>query len=129
WKPFLLDIPLTPIAAGARIRLNNIFFGFNSDSLEPAPRGELDRLAALLAEHPSLPVAIQAPTDSVGAAAYTPTLSRARAAAVVDYLVGRGIAAERLKAEGFGATRPVADNSSEEGRALNRRTEMLVLGK
>lgn len=129
WKPFLLDIPLTPIAAGARIRLNNIFFGFNSDSLEPASRGELDRLAALLEENPSLRVSIQGHTDSVGTAAYNLTLSRARAAAVVDYLVGRGIAAERLKAEGFGATRPVADNSSEEGRALNRRTEMLVLGK
>jgi outer membrane protein OmpA-like peptidoglycan-associated protein len=67
-------------------------------------------------------------TDNIGSDADNLTLSENRAKAVVDYLVSKGVDNKRLTSKGFGETQPVADNSTEEGRALNRRTEFIVTG-
>jgi outer membrane protein OmpA-like peptidoglycan-associated protein len=94
------------------------------------PRGELpslDRIAALLADYPGLTARIEGHTDSAGPEDINLNLSKARADAVRDALIDRGVAEERLVAEGIGEARPVADNASAEGRRANRRVEIYIL--
>lgn len=123
------DIPLTPIETNASIVLRNIFFDSNKSDLKPESQTELDKLVLLLTENPGLKIEISGHTDNVGKPAENLTLSNNRAKAVVDYLAGKNIPAGRLLAKGYGETKPVADNKTEEGRALNRRTEMRVVGQ
>lgn len=125
---FTKDIPLEPIAVGASIVLRNIFFDSRQFDLKPASLTELDKVVALLHENPRLAIQISGHTDNVGQDKDNLVLSNNRAKAVVDYLISKGIAAGRLSFKGFGATKPVADNSSEAGRAQNRRTELSVMG-
>lgn len=126
-KPFRLSIALEPLKPDARVTLHNIFFDFDRYSLKPESRIELDQVVGLMQDNPRLKVQINGYTDSVGTEAHNLELSQQRAQAVVDYLQSQGIQAERLKAKGYGAAHPVATNATEEGRAQNRRTEMLVL--
>lgn len=123
------NIPLQPIEINASIVLNNIFFDVNKFELKPNSQVELDRLAQLLTENPTISIEIGGHTDNVGKPSDNITLSNNRAKAVVTYLLSKGIAAQRLTAKGYGETKPIADNSTEAGRALNRRTEMKVVGK
>lgn len=128
-RPFLINIGLQPIAVHASVVLKNIFFDFDKYELKPESRIELDKLVRLLEENPRLKIRINGHTDNAGTAEHNLTLSQNRAEAVVEYLVSKGIAADRLSSKGFGATRPVASNSTEEGRAQNRRTEFVVTAK
>lgn len=123
------DIPLQPIEINASVVLRNIFFETNKYDLQPASQVELDRVVQFLNDNPTVRIQLQGHTDNVGAAADNGKLSEARARAVVRYLTGKGIAPARLEAKGFGATQPVADNTTEEGRAQNRRTELKIIGK
>ncbi|HVZ56363.1 MAG TPA: OmpA family protein [Chitinophagaceae bacterium] len=122
------DIPLEPLEPGASIVLNNLFFDVNQYELKPESRVELDKVVQLLKDNPTVRIQISGHTDNVGKPADNLTLSNNRARAVVNYLIGKGIAASRLTFKGYGATQPVADNASEEGRARNRRTELKVIG-
>lgn len=88
----------------------------------------LDRAVKVLAEFPELRLRIEGHTDSTGSADLNRTLSQQRAEAVRDYLVKKGIAADRLQAAGFGPDKPIADNATAKGRAANRRTEFTLLG-
>ncbi|HMC98529.1 MAG TPA: OmpA family protein, partial [Ferruginibacter sp.] len=124
---FTKDIPLQPIEIGAAIVLKNIFFDSKDFNLKPTSTSELDKVVALLNENKNLRIQISGHTDNVGQAKDNLLLSENRAKAVVNYLVSKGIDAKRLVGKGFGADKPVADNSTENGRALNRRTEMSVL--
>jgi outer membrane protein OmpA-like peptidoglycan-associated protein len=81
---------------------------------------------ALTQQDPESKMVVEGHTDSQGKAAYNQDLSQRRAQTVRDYLVGRGIASDRITAQGFGPTRSIADNSSAEGRANNRRVEIVV---
>lgn len=81
----------------------------------------LDRVAAALVQFPNVKVAVEGHTDNTGSAETNQRLSQQRAETVMRYLAGKGIAAERMTAVGYGQTRPVADNATEEGRAQNRR--------
>lgn len=126
-KPYLIDVPLKPIKAGEKSILRNIFFEFDKFTLKPESRIELDRLVRLLNENPSMRIEVSGHTDNTGTAEYNRTLSDNRAKAVVSYLVNAGIDAKRLSAKGYGETQPVASNETEEGKALNRRTEFTVL--
>lgn len=123
------DIPLTPIETNASIVLKNIFFDSNKSELKPESQTELDKLVRLLTENPGLKIEIGGHTDNVGKPADNLTLSNNRAKSVIDYLIHKNIPAQRLTAKGFGETRPVADNRTEEGRAMNRRTEMRVVSQ
>ena len=123
------NIPLQPIEVNAAIVLRNIFFDVNQYQLKPESQIELDRLVQLLQENPSVRIQIEGHTDNVGNAADNLKLSNNRAKAVVDYLISKGITANRLMAKGFGAAKPVAANTDEVGRAQNRRTELKVVGK
>lgn len=116
-----LEADSTPVV------LDNIFFSFGSDSLLPESRFELDGLAAFLEEEPSVHIEIHGHTDAVGSEEDNQRLSEARAKAVYEALIDRGIGPERLRYRGFGERRPVADNDTEEGRKRNRRTEFIIL--
>jgi outer membrane protein OmpA-like peptidoglycan-associated protein len=109
--------------------LKNIFFDVNKFELRPESTSELDKLVQLLNENPTLKIEISGHTDNVGKPADNLALSNNRAKSVVQYLISKNIAATRLTAKGYGETRPVADNKTEEGRAQNRRTEMKVVSQ
>jgi outer membrane protein OmpA-like peptidoglycan-associated protein/tetratricopeptide (TPR) repeat protein len=123
------NIGLQPIEVNASVILNNIFFDVNKFDLKPASQIELGRLVQLLTENPSLKIEISGHTDNAGKPADNLALSNNRAKAVVTYLSSKGIAAARLVAKGYGESKPVAANTTEEGRAKNRRTEMKVTGQ
>lgn len=120
-------ILLQPVAAGNRISLENIYFKFDQSELSAAAFPELNRLTMFLKQNSGILVQISGHTDNVGTTAYNLKLSLDRAKAVYDYLVMRGISASRLSRKGYGNTEPVADNTTPEGRAKNRRTEIVVL--
>lgn len=123
------DIPLQPIEANARIILKNIFFDINKFDLKNESQVELDKLMQLLNENPTLKIEVSGHTDNEGKPADNLILSNNRAKAVVKHLVSKGIVASRLTAKGYGETKPVADNKTESGRALNRRTEIRVISQ
>ncbi|HEY0059463.1 MAG TPA: OmpA family protein, partial [Flavisolibacter sp.] len=123
------DIPLLPIEVSAAVVLKNIFFPLNEFALQPESEVELERLVQLLKENPGVKIQIEGHTDAVGKAADNERLSQNRAKSVVTYLLGQGIAASRLTAKGFGATKPIGNNATEEGRAQNRRTEVRITEK
>jgi len=126
-SPQVKDIPLQPIEAGALIVLKNIFFDNKSFELKPSSLTELDKLVLLMNENPKLNIRINGHTDNVGQPKDNLLLSDNRAKAVVQYLSSKGIPAQRLSGKGFGETVPLADNNTENGRALNRRTEVSVI--
>lgn len=132
-KPFQINALLTPISgkttsANAKpIVLRNVFFNTGSAELNPESFPELDRLALALQQSPQLNIRIDGHTDSVGDASSNKTLSENRAKSVYNYLIKHGIQAGRLQYQGFGASVPVADNQTEEGRRQNRRTEITLL--
>ncbi len=112
---------------GTLYNLSRIFFKTNSSILEESSSPELDRLAVLLKEKPSMVIAINGHTDFVDSDAYNLWLSDRRAKSIVDYLVNKGIDATRLKPTGFGKRLPIGDNTTDEGRAKNRRVEIEIL--
>ncbi len=114
------------ITIGSSLVLNNIFYSSASSSLLKESFAELNTLVKLLNENPSLKVEIEGHTDNVGSEQYNNNLSQKRADAVKNYLVEKGIAESRLKSRGYGFTKPIADNSTEEGRAKNRRTQIRI---
>jgi outer membrane protein OmpA-like peptidoglycan-associated protein len=126
---FQVDIPLQPIVAGANIILKNVFFNTGKWDLLTESLSELDRLVVLLNDNPSIRIEISGHTDNVGKDADNKILSESRAKSVVAYLKAKGILETRLAYKGYGASHPVAANDTEEGRAMNRRTEMVVISK
>jgi outer membrane protein OmpA-like peptidoglycan-associated protein/tetratricopeptide (TPR) repeat protein len=123
------DVQLKNVAVGTKIVLRNIFFDFDKSTLKPESTNELERLIKLLQDVPTMKIEIAGHTDSKGSDDYNMKLSGSRAKAVVDYLVNHGIAADRLKSAGYGESKPMSTNETDEGRALNRRTEFEILSK
>lgn len=109
------------------LSFNNINFNFDSSDLTDASKALLNRIAEGLKSQPDLRIEIGGHTDGLGTQEYNLELSQQRAAAVRDYLVGRGVAAGRLESEGYGEFNPVADNETEAGRAQNRRVEFQII--
>lgn len=126
---YIIDIPLQPIEVNAQVVLKNIFFETGKFDLKKESESELENLFDLLTENPSLTIQINGHTDNVGKPADNLILSNNRSKAVVNYLIRKGINAQRLIAKGFGETQPIADNNTEEGRAKNRRTAVQVIKK
>ncbi|MEO8760364.1 MAG: OmpA family protein, partial [Bacteroidia bacterium] len=108
------------------IRLNNIFFETAKFDLLPTSFVELDKLVKILTDNPQMEISISGHTDNMGNDAINQTLSANRAKAVVDYLVSKNIVATRLQQAGYGKTKPLSTNDTEEGRALNRRVEFTI---
>lgn len=116
-----------PMTVGSTIVLHNIYFEFDKNTLLQQSYKELLNLIELLREYPKMKIEIQGHTDNQGSASYNQRLSEQRAKAVVDYLISHGIEAKRLGYKGYGKENPIADNSTEEGRATNRRVAFKIL--
>ncbi len=107
--------------------LQGVQFDTDQAVLRPESYPILDKVAATLNEYAATQVEVAGHTDSIGADAYNQRLSLARATAVMNYLIAHVVAAERLRAMGYGETRPIASNATEAGRAKNRRVELRVI--
>lgn len=125
--PITKRIDLQPIGMNEVVVLKNIFFDFDKYDLKPESNAELIKLVGLLKNNPKLRIEIGGHTDNVGSKEHNRVLSENRAKAVYSYLVNAGIAASRLSYKGYGDASPIAPNTSDEGRALNRRTEFKVI--
>ncbi|TZF81854.1 OmpA family protein [Pedobacter sp. BS3] len=126
-KPFLVKVPLEKIEPGALVVLSNIFFDTNKYNLLPESKAELQQVIHFLQKNPKVVIEISGHTDNVGDMQKNMVLSENRAKAVYNYLLENQIAASRLTYKGYGETKPVAENASEEGRQQNRRTEFRVI--
>ncbi|WP_420149721.1 OmpA family protein [Spirosoma sp.] len=124
-----LSVPLEPVIAGtsANETLNNLFFESGRYDLAEKSRTELDRLSTFLQANPAVRIEISGHTDDKGDAAANLTLSQKRAQSVVTYLTKAGIEPGRIKAVGYGKTRPIVPNTTDENRAMNRRIEWRVM--
>jgi len=109
------------------VAVYGILFDTGKATLQPASDTTLQEIVKLLTENPDLKLRVEGHTDNVGAATANQALSEKRAQTVRDWLVGHGVTAGRLTAKGFGASQPVADNGTDEGRAKNRRVELAKL--
>lgn len=105
----------------------HVNFATDKADILPDSLPQIDEMARLLRDDPGLRVAVNGHTDNTGTAAHNQTLSEARARSVVAALVAKGITAARLTPKGFGNTQPVTDNSTEEGKAKNRRVELVKI--
>lgn len=129
YKSIKRNLYLAPIIAGQKIRLNNLFFDTGKSELKPTSFAELNRLIRSLKRYPAMTIEVGGHTDTQGNAAKNMRLSKARANAVLTYLSAKGIARSRMKAKGYGQTKPIANNNSTTGRARNRRVEFTILKK
>ncbi|MBK7049211.1 MAG: OmpA family protein [bacterium] len=111
----------------ATLVLEGVNFETAKAELTPGAREVLDRVAVSLAAYPEIRVEVAGHTDNKGSRGYNVRLSQKRAESVRDYLVSKGIAADRMVAKGYGPDKPLATNDTEEGRAQNRRTELSKL--
>jgi outer membrane protein OmpA-like peptidoglycan-associated protein len=126
-EPLVLDVPLTPIIVGEKVVLNNVFFEVDKFDLKEESKVELDKLVAFMKANPTIAIELGGHTDNTGIKQKNMDLSTNRAKAVYTYLLNNGIAANRLSYKGYADTQPVADNKTEAGRKLNRRTEFKVI--
>lgn len=123
----VLPVALEPITTAGKETLNNLFFESGRYDLVGKSRTELNRLVDFMKANPSVTIEISGHTDDQGDANANLLLSKKRAQTVVTYLTEAGIGATRIRATGFGKTRPIVPNSSEENRRQNRRIEWRVL--
>lgn len=121
------DITLQAIKEGQSVVLRNIFFETNSFELKEESNAELQTMLELMQKNPTLRIEISGHTDNVGKDDYNMTLSENRAKSVRQWLIDKGINTQRIVAKGYGKTKPIADNSTEEGRQQNRRTEFKII--
>ncbi|MEB1529498.1 OmpA family protein [Xanthomonas sp. WHRI 7945] len=130
-KPFQATAKLLPadalqqqLASAGKVAIQ-VNFASDAAQILPDSKPQLDQVRQLLQTDPALRLAVNGHTDDSGDAAHNKSLSEARASAVVAYLTGAGIAADRLHAAGFGQEQPIAPNTTEEGKARNRRVELV----
>lgn len=121
------DLVLTRAAVGASISLHNIQFETDQATLLPSSFTQLDKVVEFMQQYPKSEIVVRGHTDSTGTNAHNDELSRLRAEAVRSYLVTKGVSASRISVEGKGSRQPIAPNSTEEGRAENRRVEFGIL--
>jgi outer membrane protein OmpA-like peptidoglycan-associated protein len=125
--PVIKNIVLTPIEVGLTVRLKNIYFDFDKTTLKSESFVELNKVVDFLKRNSNVSIEISGHTDSKGSDTYNLNLSQGRSQSVVDYIIGQGIDSSRLKAQGYGESKPYDTNDTEEGRANNRRVEFTVL--
>lgn len=122
------DIFLRHIKEGIKVKIENLFFATNKTVILPTSEQAMSDLASFLIQNPSVTIHITGHTDAVGSDEANQILSEGRANAVRNDLIKRGVAAERMTAEGKGEREHIADNDTEEGRQLNRRVEFTITG-
>lgn len=124
--PFIKDIELQRADIGTTVVLENIFFAFDQSELQAESYVELDKLVDYL-QHNNVKIEIRGHTDDQGTDEYNDKLSENRAKSVYNYLISKQIPASRLSYHGYGKRFPIADNTTEHGRATNRRTEFRIV--
>jgi len=122
----LRDMEAQQTERGLLVTLGDVLFAFNKAELSAQAAPRLDKLASFLKQFPDRKLLIEGYTDSVGSDSYNQDLSERRAQSVRDALVQRGVDTSRITARGYGKAHPVADNASPEGRAMNRRVEIVI---
>ncbi len=123
------ELKLVPIEVGRAVRLNNIFFDLGKSELRSESSPELDRIVTVLNDNPKMVIELGGHTDNTGSKELNSKLSQDRADSVREYLIGKGIEPDRVASKGFGETKPVATNDTEEGRQQNRRVEFIIVKK
>lgn len=123
------DIAVVPIEKGATVQMNNIFFEYAKATLQETSFSELNRVVQLLNRNSSMKIEISGHTDNVGLDENNMKLSQERAESVKNYLLSKGISANRLTAKGYGETKPISTNETEEGKQQNRRVEFVIMEK
>lgn len=122
--------PTVKITDSQLLLSSKIYFDFNKAVISPISYGILDAVAEAMLANPQIAlIRVEGHTDNEGTPEYNLQLSKDRAKAVVDYLIGKSVPPERLTYEGYGFERPKASNTSEEGRAINRRVEFTIVKK
>jgi outer membrane protein OmpA-like peptidoglycan-associated protein len=116
-------------ARGLVVNMSDVLFDSGKFTLRPAAREKLAKISGIVLGYPTLVLAIEGNTDSLGGDAYNQQLSENRAGSVRDYLSQQGIPAASMTARGFGKTQPVASNDTVGGRQQNRRVELVVSGE
>ncbi len=122
----LRDIEGKQTERGLLVTLGDVLFAFNKSELTAQAGPRLDKLAAFLRQFPQRKLLVEGYTDSVGTDAYNMELSERRAEAIREALVARGVDTTRVVTKGYGKAYPVADNASADGRAVNRRVEVVI---
>jgi outer membrane protein OmpA-like peptidoglycan-associated protein/tetratricopeptide (TPR) repeat protein len=125
-EPFLKDVPMKPIKVGQSVVLKNIFYETDKYELKDESRAEMGKVVSFLNKNPKVKVEISGHTDNVGTKLHNQQLSESRAKAVYNHLVESGIDKSRLTYKGYADAKPIAVNTTEAGRAQNRRTEFLI---
>lgn len=123
-EPFNVTVLFEPAKS---YRLDNVYFDFAKYTLRPESFKELDELVSYMKWRENERIEIAGHTDNIGNASENQKLSEQRAEAIKQYLIKKGVASTRVTAKGYGSTQPVADNSTYEGRQMNRRTEVRIL--
>lgn len=118
---------LKKMETGAKLVIENILFNSGKATLKPQSFGELDKFATLLIKNPSVNIEVSGHTDNVGSASINKKISRERALTVKNYLISKGVEAERITHAGYGFDQPIAPNDTEAGREQNRRVEIKVI--
>ncbi|MDX2195981.1 MAG: OmpA family protein [Cytophagales bacterium] len=126
-KEFKLDVKLSKPVEGQKIVLKNVFYEKGKTTLSPKSFHEIDALVQFLQINTNLKIEISGHTDNYGTPAVNKKISTDRAKSVYDYLVKKGIPADKLKYAGYGSEKPIANNKTEYGRQKNRRTEFEII--
>ncbi|MFC0203685.1 OmpA family protein [Novosphingobium soli] len=119
-------IDVTQQGDGILVNLPDVTFAVDSTVVSPSFQAALDKVAQSMVQYPNSLVDVYGHTDSTGSAAYNLDLSKRRADSVARYLISRGVSSSRIQTQGMGLNYPVADNTTAEGRALNRRVEIKI---
>lgn len=115
-------------ARGLIVNMSDVLFDFNKFTLKPEAREKLAKVSGILLAYPGLTLQVEGYTDNIGSDDYNQKLSEQRADSVLDYLVSQGVAQPNVTATGYGKNDPIADNATNDGRAQNRRVQMVVSG-
>lgn len=125
-EPFELNIPLKKISTGNSVVLENVFFDTDSYELKESSKLELGKLASFMKLNSNVHIEIGGHTDNVGSDEDNILLSEKRATSVMEFIVASGIENTRITAKGYGESEPLESNDTEQGRAVNRRTEFKI---
>ena len=122
-------LPTTDTPRGLMVDMGDVLFDTGQSDLRPQGREALAKLSGIVLNYPSLRLKIEGHTDNAGSAEFNQALSEHRASAVRDYLVGQGLDASSVSAQGLGEQNPVSDNLTDQGREKNRRVEIILSGE
>ncbi|HWZ34083.1 MAG TPA: OmpA family protein [Bryobacteraceae bacterium] len=128
-QQFNTILQTTETARGLIVNMSDVLFDTARYTLKPGAREKLAKVSGIILGHPGLKIEVEGHTDSVGGDEYNMKLSENRANAVREFLVSQGLRSDGITAQGFGKTKPVADNGTAAGRQMNRRVELVVSGE